>query len=60
MPPPHARSRRCPTLADDIVEFVGRLNAKLVIPIHTIKPETFQRYFNNVQTLADGEVLAVA
>ena len=44
---------------DDIVDFVGQIKAKVVIPVHTFEPESFQRHFDNIQLLADGEELSV-
>ena len=40
---------------DDIIEFVGQINAKSVIPIHTFEPERFLRHFQNAMLLQDGE-----
>ncbi len=44
---------------DDIVDFVGQVEAKLVIPVHTFEPESFQQHFDNIRLLADGEELSV-
>ena len=40
---------------DDIIEFVGQINAKSVIPIHTFEPERFLQHFQNAMLLQDGE-----
>ena len=45
--------------ADDIVDFVGQIQAKLVIPIHTFEPEKFLAINPNVRVLKDGESLTV-
>ena len=42
---------------DDIIEFVGQINAKSVIPIHTFEPEKFAGVMSGVRLLADGETL---
>lgn len=41
--------------ADDIIDFVGRINAKTVIPIHTFEAERFQKQIHNCVPLMDGE-----
>ena len=41
--------------ADDIIEFVGQIHAKTVIPIHTFEPERFLQHFDNARQLQDGE-----
>ena len=43
----------------DIVELVGLINAKLVIPVHTFEPEKFDLVVANVRILNDGETLDV-
>lgn len=43
----------------DIVELVGLINAKLVIPVHTFEPEKFDFVVANVRILNDGETLDV-
>ena len=40
---------------DDIIKFVGQINAKTVIPIHTFEPERFLHHFKNAVLLQDGE-----
>ena len=40
---------------DDIIKFVGQINAKTVIPIHTFEPEQFLHHFKNAVLLEDGE-----
>ncbi len=45
---------------DDIVDFVGQINAKTVTPIHTFDAERFQEHFANVKLLRDGETIEVA
>ncbi|MCX7422616.1 MAG: MBL fold metallo-hydrolase [Planctomycetia bacterium] len=42
---------------DDIIELVGQVNAKTVIPIHTFEPELFPSSTANVRILADGELM---
>jgi ribonuclease J len=44
---------------DDIIDLVGQLNAKCVIPIHTFNPEKFAGFTSNVRLLADGEAVEV-
>lgn len=44
---------------DDIIDLVGQLNAKCVIPIHTFNPEKFAGFISNVRLLADGEAVEV-
>ena len=41
--------------AADIVRFVGAVNPRYVVPIHTIRPEDFQRHFCNALLLQDGQ-----
>jgi len=36
-------------------QFASEINAKALIPIHTLKADLFCEYFDNVQTLANGE-----
>jgi ribonuclease J len=43
----------------DIVDFVGQINAKIVVPIHTFEPEKFDHFSGNVHVLQDGEVLVL-
>lgn len=43
---------------DDIVSFVGRVNARTVVPIHTFEPEKFAAFVPNLSLLADGETLS--
>jgi ribonuclease J len=45
--------------ADDIVEFVKSINARVVIPIHTNAPSVFKEHFSNVLLLKDGVPLYV-
>lgn len=45
--------------ADDIIDFVGRINAKTVIPIHTFEAKKFSGFTPNVTFLKDGESLLV-
>ena len=45
--------------ADDIVDFVGRINAKTVIPIHTFEAERFTEFSPNVKLPKDGEPFIV-
>jgi ribonuclease J len=40
---------------DDLVEVVKAIGAKTVIPIHTFEPAGFEKLFDNVTRLADGE-----
>ncbi len=42
---------------EDIIDLVGQINAKMVIPIHTFEPAKFSEFSQNVKLLADGEVL---
>lgn len=44
---------------DDIIDFVGQLNAKCVIPIHTFDPELFNGIAANVRILNDGETFVL-
>ena len=44
---------------DDIVELVGQVNAKTVIPIHTFVPEKFTAFSTNAKVLADGQTMIV-
>jgi len=46
--------------ADDIIDFVRKMKAKTVIPIHTFEAERFQNHFNNALQLQDGEILEIA
>ena len=46
--------------ADDIIEFVGQIQAKAVIPIHTFEPERFVSFCPNVKLPKDGEPFAVS
>jgi ribonuclease J len=39
----------------DLIEFVGAVNAKMVIPIHTFEPDEFRNHFGNVRVLQDGQ-----
>jgi len=43
----------------DIAEFVREVNPRLLVPIHTKKPEAFQGVFAPVRVLSDGEPLEV-
>lgn len=43
----------------DIIDLVGQLRAKLVVPIHTFEPAKFQTFFATVKLLADGETMEV-
>ena len=45
--------------ADDIIDFVGQINAKAVIPIHTFEAKRFQDRMQNVRLLQDGETWAI-
>lgn len=40
---------------DDIINLVGQINAKVVIPIHTFEPERFMDFSHNIRVLMDGE-----
>ncbi|MCX7411247.1 MAG: MBL fold metallo-hydrolase [Planctomycetales bacterium] len=44
---------------DDIIDLVGQLKAKTVIPIHTFEPTAFRDHATNVQVLSDSEVFNV-
>ena len=46
--------------ADDIIDFVGQINAKAVIPIHTFEAERFANVIPNVKLLNDGESFPLA
>lgn len=46
--------------ADDIIDFVGQINAKTVIPIHTFEAERFASVIPNVKLLNDGEPFPLA
>ncbi len=41
--------------ADDLVKLVRALSPRVVIPIHTERPEVFREHFPNALLLADGE-----
>ena len=41
---------------DDIIDLVGRVNAKMVVPIHTFEPEKFKQFSSKVKLLADREL----
>ncbi|WLD14685.1 MBL fold metallo-hydrolase [Planctellipticum variicoloris] len=43
----------------DIIDLVGQLSAKLVVPIHTFEPEKFQAFLSTVKLLADGETMSL-
>ncbi|HTN99231.1 MAG TPA: MBL fold metallo-hydrolase [Microthrixaceae bacterium] len=43
----------------DIVDLVGQLSAKLVVPIHTFEPEKFQAFLSTVKLMADGETMSL-
>ena len=45
--------------ADDIINFVGQINAKAVIPIHTFEAERFASLISNVELLNDREAFGV-
>jgi ribonuclease J len=45
--------------ADDIIDFVSQINAKVVIPIHTFEAERFQHGANGVRLLSDGETMEI-
>ena len=45
--------------ADDIIDFVGQIKAKSVIPIHTFEAERFQQGANGVRLLSDGEKMEI-
>ncbi|MBS0205536.1 MAG: MBL fold metallo-hydrolase [Planctomycetes bacterium] len=44
---------------DDIIELVGLIQAKTVIPVHTFEPEMFMEFSSRVRVLADGERMVV-
>ncbi len=44
----------------DIIDFVGQINAKTVVPIHTFEPELFRSIAANVQVLTNGETWVVS
>lgn len=41
--------------AEDTAAFLGEMDPKVVIPIHTFNPEAFRRLGRKVRTLNDGE-----
>ncbi len=45
---------------DDIVDFIGQINAKTVVPIHTFEPDKFAEFSPNLRILTDGETLVVS
>jgi ribonuclease J len=45
--------------ADDIVDFVGQVGPKIVIPIHTFDGDDFAHHFQNAHLLPDGDVFTV-
>ena len=42
---------------DDIVDFEGQINARIVVPIHTFEPEKFTGFMPNIRLLADGKTM---
>jgi ribonuclease J len=46
--------------AGDIVRFVEAIQPRYVVPIHTTRPEEFQRHFPNALLLKDGECWNIA
>lgn len=44
---------------DDIIDLVGQINAKTVVPIHTFEPEKFEAFTPKLKLLADGETAVV-
>jgi len=42
---------------EDIQKLVKEIAPRKIAPIHTFDPEEFSRQFENVQTLADGQIL---
>lgn len=44
---------------DDIIDLVGQVNAKTVVPIHTFEPEKFEAFHSRVRVLSDGEAIAI-
>ena len=44
---------------DDIIDFVGQIKAKTVIPIHTFEPGKFETFTPNLKLLTDGETAVV-
>jgi len=44
---------------DDIIDFVGQINPKTVIPIHTFEAERFLNHFSNALQLQDGKTWGI-
>lgn len=44
---------------EDIIDFVGAIKPKQIVPIHTFEPKRFFDHFDNVRLLEDGEPLQV-
>jgi ribonuclease J len=42
-------------LPDDIVKFIGQVNPRTVIPIHTFEPTFFRSIHDRVEVLQDGQ-----
>ena len=45
--------------AHDLGKFIRKVSPRLLVPIHTSQPEAFQRVFDPVRVLSDGEPLEV-
>jgi mRNA degradation ribonuclease J1/J2 len=45
--------------AADLVELAHRVNARVVVPIHTDAPEAFERNVPRAHLLADGQTLTI-
>ena len=43
----------------DLVEFARRIDARIVVPIHTDAPEAFKRAVPRTRLLADGESVSI-
>ena len=43
--------------ADDIIDLVGQIAPKTLIPLHTFEPQVFSQHFANVTLLRDGEAM---
>ncbi|MCX5812390.1 MAG: hypothetical protein NT178_07580 [Proteobacteria bacterium] len=41
----------------DLRTFAGALKPKMLVPVHTMAPNDFQKYFQNVINLVDGQTL---
>lgn len=43
----------------DIADLLRKINARLLVPVHTFQPERFRESVNDVRVLDDGEILVL-